>query len=195
VPRVTRVPAALDDTADAGHSESMNARNFLYVLAILFASAAISADNTKSGSLGGQVNGIEIGKQAPDSKDEVPPRATCLNHCSAAEGRCSREVRRARTDCSRNAASGGNEPFSGPRDTFGGRIDYGDFCSYFANPAINCGSDYYSGRCQGRLERRHNICLNAMRNIAEMRYDCFRVERDATNQCREELRDCKAQCQ
>lgn len=173
----------------------MNARNFLYVLAILFASAAISADNGNSGSIGAQVNGIELGKENTASKDGPPPRATCLNHCAAAEGRCSREVRRARADCSRNAASGGNDPFGGPRDSFGSRVDYDDFCSYFANPSINCGSDYYSRDCQARHARRHNMCLNAMQNIAEMHYDCFRVERDASKQCREELSDCKAQCQ
>jgi hypothetical protein len=174
----------------------MNARNFFYVLAILFASAAISADNRNSGSVGAQVNGIELGKEKAPNKEEQPPRATCLNHCAAAEGRCSREVRRARVDCSRTAASGGNGPFGGPRDPVGGsRIDYGDFCSYFANPNMNCGSDFYSRDCQGRHARRHNMCLNAMENIAQMRYDCFRVERDAAKQCREELSDCKAQCQ
>jgi hypothetical protein len=28
-----------------------------------------------------------------------------------------------------------------------------------------------------------------------MRYDCYRTERDANNQCRDDLRECKAQCQ
>lgn len=167
----------------------MNARNFLHVLAIFFASAALSADNT-SGSIGGRVNGAEISKQsAPASDAEQPPtRATCLTHCSASEARCSRDVRRARQDCSRNAASAGRDPFTG-------RTDYGDFCSYFANPGRNCGSDYYSRSCQARLAQRHGLCLDAMENVAALRYDCFRGERDAMNQCREELRDCKAACQ
>jgi hypothetical protein len=32
-------------------------------------------------------------------------------------------------------------------------------------------------------------------NIASMRYDCFRNERDAQNICRNELRECQAYCQ
>jgi hypothetical protein len=34
-----------------------------------------------------------------------------------------------------------------------------------------------------------------MNNIASLRYDCFRTERDANNQCREDLRDCNTACQ
>jgi hypothetical protein len=32
-------------------------------------------------------------------------------------------------------------------------------------------------------------------NIAALRYDCYRNERDAQNICRSELRDCQAACQ
>ena len=83
--------------------------------------------------------------------------------------------------------------FTGRYDSY--RIDYGRFCSYFANPNLACGSDYYSRGCQSRLVVRYGICLDAMQNIASLRYDCFRTERDANNQCRAELADCKAACQ
>jgi hypothetical protein len=150
----------------------MNGRNGLYALAILFATAAISADN------GGPA---------------VPTRASCMSQCQAAEARCSREVRTARRDCERVAANGGRNVFTGRSANYG--IDYGQFCSYFANPDMNCGADYYSRSCQARLARRHGICLDAMQNIAALRYDCFRTERDANNQCRADLADCKAACQ
>ena len=158
----------------------MNARNVLHVIAILFATAAMSADNDSSE------------KQTP----KVPTRTACLNHCQSAEGRCSREVRSARRDCERVAANGGRDVFTGRRSNSNGYgIDYGQFCNYFANAEVNCGSDYYSRSCQARLAQRHGICLDAMQNIAQLRYDCFRTERDANNQCRAELSDCKAACQ
>ena len=158
----------------------MNVRNLLYVLAILFATAAISADNKGSGT----------------NKDSPPPQATCMSQCAANEQRCSREVRLARTDCQRVAANGGRDVFSGrpPSDSYNG-IDYGAFCNYFANPELSCRGGYYSASCQRRLAYRHGICLDAMNNVAQMRYDCYRTERDANNQCREDLRECKAQCQ
>jgi hypothetical protein len=153
----------------------MQRRNGLYVLAILFATAAISADNGASA--------------AP----KMPTRTSCLTHCQAAEGRCSRDTRTARRECERVAANGGRDVFTGRTDTYA--IDYSLFCNYFANPEANCGSDYYSRGCQARLGQRHRICLRAMQNIASLRYDCFRTERDANNQCRAELADCNAACQ
>jgi hypothetical protein len=158
----------------------MNVRNFLYMLAILFATAAISADN----------------QGAATNKDQPPPQATCMSQCAANEQRCSREVRHARTECQRVAANGGRDVFSGrpPSDSYNG-IDYGAFCNYFANPELSCRGGYYSASCQRRLAYRHGICLDAMNNVAQMRYDCYRTERDANNQCREDLRECKAQCQ
>jgi hypothetical protein len=155
----------------------MSARNALHVLAILFATAAIAADN---GSVKEEV--------------KVPTRTACMTHCEASEGRCSRDVRSARRECERVAANGGRDVFTG-RNANGYGIDYGLFCNYFADAEVNCGSDYYSRGCQGRLARRHGICLDAMQNIAQLRYDCFRTERDANKQCRAELTDCKATCQ
>jgi hypothetical protein len=157
----------------------MRTRNAVYVVAILFATAAISADNGSSGAT---------------EQPKVPTRGACLNHCQAAEGRCSREVRIARRDCERVAANGGRDVFTG-RNSNGPGIDYGQFCNYFASPETNCGSDYYSRGCQARLAHRHGICLDAMQNIASLRYDCFRTERDANTQCRAELSDCKAACE
>jgi hypothetical protein len=161
-----------------GQSAAMNARNVLHVLAILFATTAISADNGT----------------APKETVKVPTRTACLNHCQSAEGRCSREVRSTRRDCERVAANGGRDVFTG-RSSNGYGIDYSQFCNYFANAEANCGSDYDSRGCQARLAQRHGICLDAMQNIAQLRYDCFRTERDANNQCRAELSDCKAACQ
>jgi hypothetical protein len=182
----------------------MNARNCLYVLAALFATVAMAADN--SGSVSGSVNGAQIGKKDPrDDKVQPPPHATCMSQCAANEQRCSREVRRARTDCQRVAANGGRDVFTGRQSgTYNGSanrhegdngIDYRAFCSYFANPDASCGPGYYNRSCQQRLSYRHGICLNAMNNIASLRYDCFRTERDASNQCREDLRDCNTACQ
>lgn len=167
----------------------MNARNLLYVLPILFATAAISADK---------------GSGSATSKEQPPPHATCLSQCAANEQRCSRDVRRARTDCQKIAANGGRDVFTGRPATSNGSanryesdngIDYGAFCYYFANPDTSCGSGYYSSACQRRLAYRHGICLDRMSNVAQLRYDCYRTERDANSQCREDLRDCKAQCE
>ncbi|HTJ19520.1 MAG TPA: hypothetical protein VL494_22210 [Steroidobacteraceae bacterium] len=169
----------------------MNVRNLLYVLAILFATTAISADN-KSAASGA-------------AKEQPPPHATCLNQCAANEQRCSRDVRHARTQCQKVAANGGRDVFTGrPATTSNGSgsryesdngIDYGAFCYYFANPNSSCGSGYYSSACQQRLAYRHGICLDRMSNVAQLRYDCYRTERDANTQCRDDLRDCKLACE
>ena len=99
----------------------MNVRNLLYVLAILFATAAISADDAGSGSIKGTVNGAAVGKQAEQDKDaKPPPQATCMSQCTANEQRCSRDVRRARTECQRVAANGGRDVFTGRQDTYNG---------------------------------------------------------------------------
>lgn len=159
----------------------MSARKALHVLLILFATAAIAADNAATKEEG--------------AKEKVPTRTACLTHCQASEGRCSRAVRSARRDCERVAANGGRDVFTGRNANGGSGIDYGQFCNYFAEAELNCGSDSYSRGCQARLAHRHGICLDAMQNIAQLRYDCFRTERDANKQCRAELSDCQAACQ
>jgi len=166
----------------------MNAGSLLTVLAILFTTASISADS----------------KETQKAEAQPPPRATCTSQCASNEQRCSRDVRRARTDCQRVAANGGRDVFTGRQNTYNGSanrreadngIDYGAFCGYFASPDVSCGAGYYNRACQKRLALRYGVCLNAMNNIAQLRYDCYRTERDANNQCREDLRDCNATCQ
>jgi hypothetical protein len=166
----------------------MSVRNLLYGLAIMFATAAISADNA----------------QEKKAETQPPPRATCMSQCAANEQRCSRDVRQARSECQRVAANGGRDVFTGRPATYGSDsanrrepdngIDYRAFCNYFANPDLSCGSGYYGRSCQQRLASRHGICLDAMKNVAQLRYDCYRTERDANKQCRADLSDCKAAC-
>lgn len=159
----------------------------VYTALAIFASAAIGADNVSGGA---QVNGIEIGKTDSKASDSAraPTHESCVNHCNAAESKCSSEVRRARAQCSRNAASSGRDPYTG-------RNDYTYFCRHFDNPSRVCGSDVYTGSCQARFAQRYGLCVDAMyNNIASMRYDCYKNERDAQDFCREELRDCKSTC-
>jgi hypothetical protein len=175
----------------------MNAKNLLCALALLFATAAISADQ---GTISGSVNGVEISKPqkaAPTQDKSTPPKhSTCLSQCAANEQRCSREVRLARTECQRVAANNGRDPFTGRQGGYDERhLDYSDFCGYFAHPGSNCASGYYSNSCRRRLQYRHGICLTAMRNIASMRYDCYRAEKDANTECRADLSSCKAACE
>ncbi len=113
-----------------------------------------------------------------------PQRSQCLQACAAASGQCNSEVRQARQQCSRNAANAGRDPLSMRKD------DYAYFCSYFTNPG-RCAF----GDCQRRFTGHLNLCLNVMqKNIAAMRHDCFRNERDAQRICRTELRACEATC-
>lgn len=174
----------------------------LYACIAVLTTAAVAADK---GSLGVEVNGIPVTEQTAPGKDEpkTPTREACMSHCTAAESRCGSEVRRARTECSRSASTAGRNPMSGRNPTTGrevvdpmtGRADLGYFCRYFERPARQCGSDVYSRGCQARLSQRYGLCLDAMsNNIGEMRYDCYKSERDAQNFCRDELRDCKAAC-
>ena len=175
----------------------MNAKNLVSLAAILFATAAISADKP---TISGSVNGVEIGApkaaSATEEKPQPPKHSTCLSQCGANEQRCSREVRLARTECQRIAANNGRDPFTGRQGGYDERtLDYSDFCGYFAHPAVNCSAGYYSNSCQRRLQYRYGICLNSMRNIASMRYDCYRAERDANIECRADLSSCKAACE
>jgi hypothetical protein len=130
--------------------------------------------------------------KAPKSKPtegEVAAIQACEKSCDEADARCGSEVRRARVECSKNAANGGRDPFSQYRP-----LDYSYFCGYFGD-AGGCGSPYYRTSCRTRYQTHYHTCLDAMRyNIASMRYDCFLNERDATNVCRDELRQCKAAC-
>jgi hypothetical protein len=111
-------------------------------------------------------------------------RQACINQCNLGDGQCNSEVRRARQECSRKAANSGRDPMSMRND------DYTYFCSYFNNPGRQG-----PGNFRARFTQHYNLCVDVMQqNIASMRYDCFRNERDAQNICRGELRECQAAC-
>ena len=112
-------------------------------------------------------------------------RQACINQCNVSDGQCNSEVRRARQECSRNAANSGRDPMTMRNN------DYTYFCSYFHNPGRQG-----PGNFRARFTQHYNLCIDVMQqNIASMRYDCFRNERDAQNICRTELRECQAACQ
>jgi hypothetical protein len=169
-----------------------------YAGLVVLASAAIAGDNT----VGATVNGVEIGEATSKNQDgkAETPHNSCINRCSYAEVNCSTDVRRARSDCERNAASGGRDPFGGyrsaPRDPYAsGSYEYAYFCAYFNNPSLNCGSDRNSRACASRFAVRYDVCIDAIEsNIAALRFECYKSEKDAKTQCRQELRDCQAAC-
>lgn len=113
-------------------------------------------------------------------------RRTCVSQCEIANGSCNSEVRQARQECSRKAANSGRDPMTMRNN------DYTYFCSYFRNPGRRGGP----GNFADRFSQHYNVCVDVMQqNIASMRYDCYRNERDAQNICRTELRECQAACQ
>lgn len=114
-----------------------------------------------------------------------PAGKACVNQCNIADGKCNSAVRRARQECSRNAASSGRNPMTMRNN------DYTYFCSYFRNPGRRG-----PGNFDARFTGHYNLCIDVMQqNVASMRYDCYRNERDTQNICRTELRDCKSACQ
>ncbi|MDY6949070.1 MAG: hypothetical protein SXG53_25525 [Pseudomonadota bacterium] len=111
-------------------------------------------------------------------------RRTCVNQCEIANGSCNSEVRQARQQCSRNAANSGRDPMTMRNN------DYTYFCSYFRSPGRRGPGNYAD-----RFAQHYDVCVDVMQqNIASMRYDCYRNERDAQNICRAELRECQAAC-
>ena len=112
-------------------------------------------------------------------------RQACISQCDIANGTCNSEVRQARQECSKKAANSGRDPMT-MRNS-----DYTYFCSYFRNPGRRG-----PGNFNDRFTQHYNLCIDVMQqNIAQMRYDCYRNERDAQSICRSELRDCQASCQ
>lgn len=149
----------------------------------IVATASTPADDI---SIGAEIDGMRIETSPPQSSQRsTKPNssASCAAQCSSAHSRCSSEVRRARQQCSRTAASGGRNAFDSV-STF----DSATFCGYFRRPR-NCGPG-----CEARFSRHFDMCVNAMDNTAAMRQDCFVQEREAENFCRQELRDCEAAC-
>lgn len=112
-------------------------------------------------------------------------RRACITQCEIANGTCNSEVRQARQECSRNAANSGRDPMTMRNN------DYTYFCSYFRNPGRRGPGNYTD-----RFVQHYNACIDVMQqNIASLRYDCYRNERDAQSICRTELRECQASCQ
>ncbi|HEY0681528.1 MAG TPA: hypothetical protein VGD45_04305 [Steroidobacter sp.] len=139
-----------------------------------------------------------IGVSIADDAARAPERATkqsapaqtarqaCVNQCELANGACNSEVRQARQECSRNAANSGRDPMTMRNN------DYTYFCSYFRDLGRRGGP----GNFAARFSHHYDVCIDVIQqNIASMRYDCYRNERDAQNICRAELRECQASCQ
>lgn len=150
--------------------------------AVLSLTGASVADES-----GKQVERTTSGPAA--NADEAPPprspREACIDQCNVADGQCNSEVRRARQECSRNAANSGRDPMTMRN------ADYTYFCSYFHNAGRQGPGDF-----RARFTQHYDLCIDVIqRNIASMRYDCYRNERDAQSICRTELRECQAVCQ
>jgi hypothetical protein len=164
----------------------MNRRLFATLAMLcLIGTASTSADDIK---VGADIDGIQIETPpakptAKDTSKPAPSGASCRVQCNTANARCGSEVRRARQTCSRDAATMGRGAFDSPQS------DYGAFCAYFQRPR-QCGPG-----CELRFARHYRSCMDAMNNTASMRQDCFLQERQATNICRDELRECEQTCQ
>jgi hypothetical protein len=152
--------------------------------------AALSAE---SPAVTATVNGAEVAKsektqQEPPAK---PAKTSCMNRCTTNDVKCGSEIRRAKTECARTASMAGRDPL-----TMRAPNDYSYFCGFFGNASMMCGSDAYTGSCTARFQHRYATCLHTMDNdVAAMRFDCMKAEREAQRMCREELQDCKASCE
>jgi hypothetical protein len=125
-------------------------------------------------------------KSTPPDKAMVAAKARrrCTAQCDSENGECNSEVRRSRQECSKEAATGGNNPFSGRPEAF----DY--YCGYF--DIAQCANSV----CANRFARRYAECVQFMRgNVTSRRFDCIRAESKAKGLCRAELRDCRLQCE
>lgn len=152
----------------------------------LIGAAAIASDTAPSAAP--ERTAASLGKDTATGNKAA--RAQCVNQCTAKDAKCGSDVRRARQECSRNAANAGRDPMTMRRN------DYGYFCGHFLNPAVQCGAGYYASGCIARYEHRYALCIDDMSyNIAALRYDCFKAERDATRMCRAELQDCRRACE
>jgi hypothetical protein len=159
-------------------------------LLCIVAAAATAAD---SPAVGAAVNGAEAAKpekSQPETPTQ-PARTNCVNRCTTNDAKCGSEVRRAKAQCARTASTAGHDPL-----TQRGPNDYTYFCGFFSNPGLSCGSGYYSASCAARFQQRYGLCLDMMTDdVAAMRFDCMKAEREAQRMCREELQECKAVCE
>lgn len=163
----------------------MNTKILSLCAVAIFAGAALAAGQDNQPRVSGNAAGMEVKSTPPEAR---PPKAQCVASCNRTERRCSAKVRRARSECSRNAANAGRDPFTGRNK------DTSYFCGHFSQPEHECSRDIYSNPCQARYRYRYGLCVEAMYNIASMRFDCIKSERDAMSYCREELRDCTQAC-
>ncbi len=127
----------------------------------------------------------------PASRDEAvaekstaaASRRRCQAQCDSENGLCNSDVRQRRQECSRQAANGGNNPFTGRPEAF----DY--YCGYFDSAQCR------SRRCAERLVLRYAQCVEIMRgDVTARRFNCIRAESKAQALCRTELKDCRLQC-
>jgi hypothetical protein len=122
-----------------------------------------------------------------DSKQAESPQNLCVRECTRSSARCSADVQRARSQCSRTAAVEGDDPMRSNRD-----VEV--FCGYFRK-ATACDSNHADKHCVDRFRSHYNQCLAAVRpNVMSSRYDCFQEERQAEGMCRSELNECKQAC-
>lgn len=135
--------------------------------------------------VGEESSGVTAPDRAAEPVSAAESRQSCLRQCDIENGHCNSEVRQARQECSRRAASSGRDPMTMRNN------DYAYFCSYFRNPNHDG-----PGNFTARFAQHYELCLDVIQqNIASMRYDCYRNERDTRNICRTELRQCQSACQ
>ena len=159
-------------------------------LLCIVAATAIAAD---SPAVGDADNGAETEKPQKTQQEtpSKPARSSCVNVCMTNDAKCGSEVRRAKAQCARTASTAGHDPLTQRAPN-----DYTYFCGFFSNPGMSCGSGYYSASCAARFQQRYGLCLDVMYNdVAAMRFDCMKAEREAQRMCRDELQECKAQCE
>ena len=162
----------------------MSVKCCAFVLVLLGLVSGVSSEE----ALKPEVADVETKQNAkPTLSSAAAARAECISQCESANGQCNSEVRRERQECSRQAATGGNNPFTGRPD---GQTYY---CGYFG--ADHCGMGRNRAGCTQRFSRRYSQCVEWMRgNVASRRFDCVRAETKAQSFCRAELQDCRKTC-
>ena len=123
------------------------------------------------------------GESAPSAEMQQ-----CQTQCATAEAQCSTAVRKAKSQCARNAATNGLDPVTLRRDNEALFCDYfqGDRCAYSANRQ----------RCMERSRLRHGLCLDTYtKNPSQRYFECSDSERNALALCREEMADCRVWCE
>ena len=170
----------------------MNGRAVAWIACVCVLLSALGATITERSVAAEIAPQVEKASNSPIGQPAAPKpaaaeaaRQTCIKQCGLADGKCNSEVRQARQECSRNAANSGRDPMTMRNN------DYTYFCNYFRNPGRRG-----PGNFEARFTQHYDVCIDVVQqNIASMRYDCYRNERDTQNICRSELRDCQAACQ